>query len=396
MAVEYRGARAAELPAVREVIAATWDDPEDEPALWDFLLESDASLTPENVRVAVVDGKVVAATTLLRRRVRGPWGWVEGAEMTLVACHPDHRGQGYGGGTVRDALGHLAATGGSLCVFYGEPAFYPRFGCVPVFPTLRTQLPAAAATDSAARLRLAEPHDMPRIVQLYDEQVSAYPGAVARSGGSWVWRVRNPATHALLVSVGGDSLFGDPGATEGYALVAFGGEADRLLVREAAATSPAAARNLLAGLRAEAAGRRRAEVHLHLPPDNLLVRMALLAGAQQHYWPAQTGFVAVTDWQALLPPGYRVSEDRGPVGPVSGPAALFYRGQLLLEADRQILTQLVMSYRGIDDLLLLMEERSTELARFAHSVEEVVLERIRDDFPPGFPKYSEGPYFFWH
>lgn len=395
MAVEFRGARPEELPAVREIIALAWDNPDDEPALWDYLVASDPAFTAENVRVAVVEGRVVAATTLLPRRVRGPWGWVEGAELTLVACHPEYRGRGYGGGTVRDALGRLAATGGSLCVFYGEPAFYPRFGCVAVLPSLRTQLPAAA-NEPGTRLRPAQPDDLPFLLQLYDEQVAIYPGAVARTGGAWAWRVRNPETRALLVTVGGeDSPPAGAGSPDGYAFVSFGQDRSRLVVHEAAASSAAAARRLLSGLQADARRREFAEVHLNLPPDNLLVRVALLADAEQHFWPARAGFAAVTDWQPLLPPGYRVSEDLGPVGPVTGPVALFHRGRLLLEADRYVMTQLVLGYRGIDDLLLLMEERSPELGRFAHSLGEDVLERIRDDFPPGFPKYSEAPYFFW-
>lgn len=78
-----------------------------------------------------------------------------------------------------------------------------------------------------------------------------------------------------------------------------------------------------------------------MPPDNLLVRLAVLSGAEQKHVPAGAGMAAILHWEPLLPPGYRVGDE-----------GLFAGGRLVLRAGGRALAELVIGYRGIDDILL--------------------------------------------
>jgi hypothetical protein len=221
-AEEVRGARETDYPDIRGLLLSVWSNPNDELG-WDFVVANDPAFNPRNVRLAFAGDKLVAGTTLLPRRIRTRRGWAPGAELTLVCCHPEHRLQGYDKATVRSALHHLAATGRALTVFYGRPEFYPRFGCAPCFPSLRTELPVAVVDEADAvgganhgsgspegadRERegsgcgaLAETTeaDVPSLARLYVERVSLYPGAVDRPADAWVWKVRNKECHGLWI-----------------------------------------------------------------------------------------------------------------------------------------------------------------------------------------------------
>ena len=397
-----RGARASDYPALRDLLLSAWPNPNDELGIWDYLVASDPTLEPGNVRLVCLGGRPVAATTLVMRQVRTRQGWISGAELTLVCCHPDHRRKGYGGATVRGALAHLARRGGALAVFYGVPEFYPRFGCVPVLPGFRTELAVApepglapsGADDRSSPglgetgLRDATEADLPGIARLHDERISIYPASVARSAAPWMWRVRNPESHALWTLPDG----------RGYAHVAFNREGASLDVQEAAAADGLAARRLLAGLTGEARRRGFDKVHLFLAPDNLVARLARLDGAWQRYRPAAAGFVAITRWEPHLPPGYRVVEDAR--------CDLFYRSEpggperRVLRAGRGPLTELLMGYLDIDDLLLRQEGTvaaapSETLPPGTALTAEGDLDQLRADFPKLLPKYTMAPYYFW-
>lgn len=407
-----------DYPDIRGLLLRVWPNLNDELGIWDFVVANDPTFDPRNVRLAFAGDKLVAGTTLLPRRIRTRRGWAPGAELTLVCCHPEHRLQGHGGATVRSALHHLAATGRALAVFYGRPEFYPRFGCAPCFPSLRTDLPAAVAdgvatgavADGAAEVSRADrgregsgsvalaeatETDVPSLVGLYAERVSLYPGSVDRSAEAWVWKVRNKESHGLWVLPD----------RRGYARTGYNRETLSLEVPEAAAADGPAAGRLLAGLATLARERGLGKITLILTPDNLVTRTAVLAGAEQHYRPAKAGFAAITDWLPHLPPGYRVCESRG-----EG-LDLLYRDpstsdqeRSALSCDRLSLTQLLMGYRDIDDLLLAADARGAGEGFGATGGSPPLrvkvapgeaLARLLADFPRLYPKYSEAPYYFW-
>lgn len=97
-------------PAIRDIIARAFDT-EDEANLWDYLEAHDPAFRPEGIRLATVNGRPVACTVVLKRQIWTRRGWVAGAVITLVACHPEYQGRGLGSESVRDALRYLSAEG---------------------------------------------------------------------------------------------------------------------------------------------------------------------------------------------------------------------------------------------------------------------------------------------
>ncbi|MFZ5826242.1 MAG: GNAT family N-acetyltransferase [Bacillota bacterium] len=365
MSIIVRSARADDYPAVRTLIADAFKS--DEQHLWDYLVANDPALTPESVRLALgPDGEPVACTVVLPRTVMGPQGPVSGSIVTLVACRPDLQGQGYGGATVRDAVRYLAERGDGFGLLLGHPDYYPRFGFVPVFPEVRTLLPAAPLGEGeAVGLRPATEVDLPLLASLYDHHLAACTGAVARGPHPWLWRLRNPERHQLLVlSEGGPA----------YALFTENREHDLLFVFEAAADEPRAARRLLAGLAQEALRRGLKEVRLATPPDHLVSRVAVLLDAEQIIRPGRHTMVVVTNWAPLLPPGFTVEAE-----------GLHHAGRPVLAAPQTALVRLAFGYRSVDDLLLAGEARPVG--------GEEALAEIRRAFPARPGKWSLAP--FW-
>ncbi len=377
LALEIRGATREELPAVRDVIVASWADPEDEPALWDYIAAKHTAFAPEGVRVVSVDGRIVAAVTVLRCRLQTPRGWVPGAELTLVVCHPEFRRRGHASAAFRDALGHMAAQGLALAVFYGNPAFYGRFGCAPVLPGLGTYLDVHPLP--GPDLRPATTADYTAIAALYAAGLAVYPCAPHRTANHGLWRVRNEKLHALLILPD----------QSGYAFVSEVRSEGLLLVREAAATGKGAARRLLEGLVREAERRGLGRLRLAVPPDSPVARLALTYGGRHVYRAATEGLAVVTLWKPLLPEDYEVVLAAGGHDTVG----LARDGRLVLKAGRRALTELVTGYRPVADLLL---DGSAELvAPEGTTSAREDLAHLERRFRAGYPRYFEAPFYFW-
>jgi len=407
VAFQVRGAHPDDLPAVRDIISSAWENPEDEPALWDYIASAHPGFSPDAVRVAVAGGRPVACAVVLPCRFRTTRGLVPGAELTLVACRPEYRRRGYGGAVVRDALEYMAGRGLALAVFRGDPAFYGRFGGVPVLPGYRTTLEVAgldAGTGPGPRLRLddqsdgqalrpVDEGDLRAVAALYRWGLSAYMLAASRPAEPWLWRVRNRRLHALLALPD----------LAGYAFVSEAREAGALIVREAAVAgvpgggpSPgpapqsapgpvaASARRLLRGLIQEAAERGLGRLEIILPPDSLVARLAAAWGAGRICRPPKEGLGVVTLWEALLPQGWQVV--RGPGERADAICGLALGGRMALKVGPAVLTQLVTGCLGIDDALL---------AGQAELLGDQALDDLRAAFPGGYTCYFEAPYFFW-
>lgn len=379
--VQVRGARAGELALVRSLIQAAFS--EDEADLWDCLVSNDQAFHPEGVRVAVVDDRPVACALALPRKVRGRWGWLPGAVITLVCTHPDHRLRGYGAATVRDALAWVTDRGGAISILYGVPTFYPRFGFVPVLPRLETSIAVGAVPDWGGRTAPLTQADIPAVVGLYSEHLAGYPLAVARDAQPWQWRFREVHRDGRAVLVSDQR--------EGYAVVVPDRDHETLNVTEAAAGGRHAACRLLSGLAGEARARGLRKLRLLEPPCHLMTRLALVCGAEQTHKPAAAGMAFVNSWPQVLPPQYGASTD-----------GLCHRGRLILRCTHTALVQLALGYRTVDDLLLIPDcgPADRDVAVVADGTQsgagaesEAVTEMVRRDFPPRWPRWHLAPYW---
>lgn len=88
-------------------------------------------------------------------------------------------------------------------------------------------------------------------------------------------------------------------------------------------------------------------------------------------------------------------------------AALSLDGSLVLQAGYAALTQLILGYRSLDELLSTLDGGAgtptapaattgpvATIAPVTAVAEGAILSRLRRDFPPAFPKWSPAP--FWH
>lgn len=376
--IPTRGARLSEFDSVREILARAFESP-DESRLWDHLVRNDSSLQPELVRVAVLDDRPVACTVILPRQVMVRNDPVQGAVVTLVGCLPEHQGKGFGGATVESALTFMGQNGMGIGVLYGHPTYYPRFGFAPVISRMATTISVndclrptmaenGAEKSQGARLRQATEKDCAWMLDLFKQQFT-YPCSPQRTHEPWVWQPRNPAGLRVMAmsDESGYAFAHDPAVQSST-----NPEEKILYVAEAACKgkSAAALMEALAGMAKEAGA---STVRLALPPDHPLSKFAFALGGEQIRRPATAGMAAVTQWPAVLPDGYSVSE-----------GALWFEGSPLLSAGRRLLTQLACGYYDIDDLLL--------LSSAGRDVQPDV-DRLRLDFPKSFPKWSEEPYW---
>lgn len=371
----------------------------DERHLFEYLAANDPTCTPEACRIAVVDGAFVACTVVLPRRVRTRWGWVAGVIVTLVCTDPNHRLAGHGAATVRDSLAVAAKQGASLAILYGVPAYYPRFGFVPVLPRryettldltapptasatppreLASEQPVAVspritlASDSpgAADLQALEDGNIAAVCELYHATLGRYPVAVERAPEQWIWRFRTDDARQLLVWPVGGGL-------GGYALTVPDADSSTLTVPEAAVTEPGHAPQMLRALGRYAAELGLSKLTLQLPPGEPLARAARLAGAERRQIAAISGMAAVLSWDGLLPEGYAVSP-RG---------ELLLEGRPVLRTDYPMMAQLVLGHASATDLEAAGGDRCEWL------VDGPWRERVRETFGDALPRWTLAPYW---
>jgi predicted N-acetyltransferase YhbS len=358
--IECGAARVDEYPRIRDILTRALSTA-DEADLWDYLVEHDPDLTPECVRVARLDGRIVACTVVLPRAIRSRVGLVHGAIVTLVACDPEHQSQGFGSATVRSALDFMAANGCAIGILYGHPGYYPRFGFSPVLARASTHLETPSFSfGTAPLLRVVDQQDLPDFTELYTRQLGGYPCAVARSAEPWIWQPRHNAEIVSSFDL------------TGYALLTVNKNRAELRVHEACAAS-GEEDEMLAALCGRARNEDLRTVSLGMPPNHPLAQRARDLGAYTEIALPGAGMAVILDWQALLPGGYRVARN-----------VLMYLDRPVLRAPSPLLAKVVLGSIDLSSetfigALEILPESKLQLTR---------------DFPPQFPHWSLEPFWF--
>ncbi|HHW17720.1 MAG TPA: GNAT family N-acetyltransferase [Firmicutes bacterium] len=404
--ISTRAAKLEEYQTLFHLFKAAFK--QDEAELFDYLIRNDPTLTPENIRVATHNDRPVACSIALPRHIRTARGnWVPGVIITLVACHPDYQGKGFGSAAVTDSLRYAADCGANLAMLYGHPAFYPRFGFVPVLPTVITTLDLADMQQAASEcstgvtgsspqpacegsthgsflVRGAQAADVAALLRLYEVQLANCPCCVKRYEATWIWKPRGVIPgRRVLVFCNTDSILG-------YAFIVDDPEQNRMSLLEVAVADSGMARAVLLEIVSIASSLGRRFVTTHMQPDTSLVRAALEMGASQEYRPAAAGMVCVLRWAGLLPGGYTVVPDTiAPPGP-SDVFRLAYEGRIIFTATREALTKLVFGYEDTDRLLEQGALQWVDRSQMEHSQ----LDLLRKDFRRSIPKWYLAPYWY--
>lgn len=235
---------------------------------------------PEDHRVGVVDGRIVAHVGVERFTLRYGRAQIEIAGMTAVCTAPAYRGRGYAAALMHDALAYAMEQGAHLTLLRSVvKGYYERFGFSPVWPTYSMTFDSAeaAALTPIYELRAGEIGDLPEIAALYAQQWEGR-AAFARPPESWLWRWHNLAPFHLQV------IADERGQLRGYAYSAHQ-QLDDVHI-EVGVDSLEAAVTLLAHAGRAAQQHGRAQIEWLLPPDDLLLTHArdlLSVSVKAHY-----------------------------------------------------------------------------------------------------------------
>jgi putative acetyltransferase len=125
--VVIRPERAADHPAIAEVVRAAFVRHPDEVASFVERIRASEHFVPELALVAEDASGVIAHVML-------SWVAVEGGSrprilnLTPMSVRPDRQRVGVGTSLIRDALGRAERAGEPAVMVEGIPAYYPRFG----------------------------------------------------------------------------------------------------------------------------------------------------------------------------------------------------------------------------------------------------------------------------
>ena len=127
LAYEIRPERAQDRPAVRDVQARAFGDPERVPGLVDALRDAPGAIEPISL-VATRDDEVVGHVMLSACRLDAPPRLVDVLSLSPLGVHPDHQRQGVGTRLVEAALVAADERDVPLVFLEGSPRYYATRG----------------------------------------------------------------------------------------------------------------------------------------------------------------------------------------------------------------------------------------------------------------------------
>ena len=291
-----------------------------------------------DVRVAELDGRIVASLVLYPLTA-----WVRGRRVPLagvgsVAVSPEHRRQGVGEALLRAALRELRRGGRPLSALYAFRGSYYRklgYGTVEVVHQLAVgpaNLPLFPERRAVRRLRAA---DRPAVEALYARAAAAGHFALERGADWWAQRLWDyPGDWVVYAGAGG--------RLEGYLHyemdTTHGAFRLGMTLGEFVAVTPAARRGLVGHLASLAD--QVSEIHHAAPADNLW--LATLRTAQNLRPGAEMGVLLDTGGVAhgamLRVTDVKAALEALPVAPRA-------RGEVVLTVEDAVLPQNALAWR---------------------------------------------------
>ena len=348
----------------------------------DTLCEISLTLGDETVGRAEVQDKTM--------RLAG--AWVRMGGIANVVTHPAHRGQGYGTRLMKAALAYMREEEYPISILFGISDYYHRFAYTPVLPEYEVSVATrdAERREVTATVRPARAEEQDALLDLYTRVNAHRTGTLRRTVAKFrplPEKIQQWWFHARRVLVAEQA-----GTLTGYVILS--GEPGQFRVSEVVVPAEhvaTAGASLVASLAQEAVQRRLERIRLPLPPDEALAGLLRQMGCRMEVrYPANgDGMGRIVHLEALaealtpalagrletLPPSERpgslefiCSNDRAHI-------ALGNGRTLSIALPQQPLCQLVMGYRGIDEL-------ATE---WPDAVAPDDIPTVRTLFPAGYP-----------
>jgi predicted acetyltransferase len=324
-----------------------------------------------------------------------------------VGTNEAERGHGYASLVVEEATRFFRETGHDIAVLFGIPDFYHRFGYAPVLPdttvflNLRDVLQNRPQPDSF-EMRPLQPADYPAVVELYNTNTATRTGTLVRSRVTWQgYRRGTQWEYQTETFVAMDSN------NHIAAYIAFDAVEDACRVAEIGYQSPALFTTLLSAMIEKAERCGVGQIEICVPPNHPFAHFCRFFGCRvmTTYQRNQDAMARIINARSLfekLTPLFNERIQASPLVPDGvlsmetneGTAALaINNGQVkvcndatptwIIKLPQERLAQLVMGYRGIQEISL---DDGVEMPPAAISLVDVL-------FPIGQPWMSCTDYF---
>jgi GNAT superfamily N-acetyltransferase len=186
--MEIRGARESELDEVVDLQCLVYRP--DGHERYRRYVREDPSYRPDQTRVVVVNGRVVASLRVWERRMRIGSCIVRMGGVGSVCTHPDYRRVGYATALMKDAVSYMRAVGYDLSVLFSiiPQRFYRKLGwaSVPLAKFRVTQRQAAKPSETDWQVPpFDEGRDLEQVIALYDAYNAHQSGSIVRTRAYW-------------------------------------------------------------------------------------------------------------------------------------------------------------------------------------------------------------------
>jgi len=332
---------------------------------------------------ALVDGKIVSRVNLIQLDMRIGSSIVKMGGIAGVWTDEEHRMKGYARTCMTRTIQHMFNNGYDISMLFGISGFYSKFGyatCLPMHTlTLRVKDAEEASRRSEYELRDFTENDIGAVLKIFNENNCRRTGTVVRKKGEW--RGFRPGHRpgyppsAFVLEEGGKVVayaafhrFMDPDREyERYD--------QEFMVTELGAESTSSFSTILYELAMRALKRRFEHISLSLPLDHPFVEYCQRFGCESivKYPKDGGGMMRIVNQETLFNKikdelQRRVTESKVALGNVAikteiGSTKLEVKdGELqmterkgedenIIELPQSILTQLVVGYRSIEDVV---------------------------------------------
>ncbi len=148
-------------------------------------LLNDPYFVPQDVRVAIEDGRIVSTVTVYRRKMYWKGQTIPFGGIGNVATLPEHGGKGLSTKVMKDALKYMGENGLPLSIlFTGINGFYERFG-FQTAPAWRARFFVPETVPAKFEIRKFKPTDFEPVQQLYRRFNRNKSGALLREPAYW-------------------------------------------------------------------------------------------------------------------------------------------------------------------------------------------------------------------
>ena len=157
---------------------------------WLTHINRDPYYSPEQSRVLLVDGEMVASVSAYQRQMHCAGRLAKVGAIGSVATHPDHRRRGYVRQLMAECREWMESEGFDFCFLFGRQEVYDGSGyeMFSAFETIASVRPPTADTGLTFHPANFET-DVPALCALYDQFCSPLTGPFVRTRDYWERRV---------------------------------------------------------------------------------------------------------------------------------------------------------------------------------------------------------------